>query len=49
MIVLRHASVNLGSASKRPSYSAGWVAMDTMQFYVIQIGLFSETIRIFGI
>ena len=49
MKVLQHASVNLGSACKWPSYSARWVAMDTMQFYVIQIGLFSGTIRIFGI
>ena len=43
-----YACVNLGSACKWPSYSAQWVAMDAMQFYVIQTGLFSETIRIFG-
>ena len=46
---VRRASVNLGPACKRPSYSARWVAVDTMQFDVIQTGLFSETIRIFGI
>ena len=33
-----------GSACKWPSYSARWVAMDTMQFYVIQTWLFLKTI-----
>ena len=37
------------STCKWPSYSARWVAMDIMRFNVIQTGLFSETIRIFGI
>ena len=48
---MRHASVDLGSACKWPSYSARWVAMETMQFYVIQTAwdLFSEKIRSFGI
>ena len=41
---MRHARVDLGSTCKLPSYSAPWVAMDTMQFYVIQTGLFLETI-----
>ena len=43
---VQHACVNHESACKWPSYSAWWVAMDTMQFYVIQIGLFSKTIWI---
>ena len=46
---MRHASVDLGSACKWPSYSAPWVALDTMQFYIIQTGLLLESIRIFGI
>ena len=46
---MRHACVDFGSACKWPSYSARWVAMDIMRFYVIQTGLFSETFRIFGI
>ena len=41
---MRHARVDLGSTCKLLSYSAPWVAMDTMQFYVIQTGLFLETI-----
>ena len=37
----------LGLLANDPATVTQWVVMDTMQFCVIQTGLFSETLRIF--